>query len=65
MRTLFGARAIGIENITGTIQSGKIANFVLLSANPAQEIDNLDKVGMVIKNGKLYNVSDRARQLIN
>jgi imidazolonepropionase-like amidohydrolase len=55
--TINGALAIGIEKTTGIIQNGKIANLILLSANPAQEIDNLDKVEIVIKNGKLINVN--------
>ncbi|HTB23798.1 MAG TPA: amidohydrolase family protein [Puia sp.] len=55
--TATGARATGIEKTTGTIQAGKIANLVLLSADPAQEIDNLDKVVIVIKNGKLFNAN--------
>jgi imidazolonepropionase-like amidohydrolase len=50
-----GALAIGIEKTTGTIQPGKIANLVLLSSNPVQDIDNIDKVELVIKNGKLFN----------
>jgi len=53
-----GALAIGIENTTGTIQKGKIANLVLLSDNPARDIDNIDKVELVIKNGKLFNVNN-------
>ncbi len=57
--TAIGARAVGIEKTTGTIQAGKIANLVLLSANPAQEIDNLDKVVLVIKNGKLFNANNK------
>lgn len=52
-----GALTIGIEKTTGTIQPGKIANLVLLSANPAQDIDNLDTVELVIKNGRLFNVN--------
>jgi imidazolonepropionase-like amidohydrolase len=55
--TAIGARAAGIEKTTGTIQTGKIANLVLLSANPARDIDNLDKVVLVIKNGKLFNAN--------
>ncbi len=55
--TAIGARAVGIEKTTGTIQMGEIANLILLSANPAQEIDNLDKVVLVIKNGKLFNAN--------
>lgn len=54
--TRMGAMAIGIENKTGTIEKGKIANLVLLSANPASDIDNLEKVTLVIKNGKMYTV---------
>jgi imidazolonepropionase-like amidohydrolase len=52
------ALAIGIEQTTGTIQKGKTANLVLLSDNPVRDIDNIDKVELVIKNGKLFNVPD-------
>jgi imidazolonepropionase-like amidohydrolase len=51
-----GAMAIGIDNITGTIETGKIANLVLLSANPVDNIDNIEKAVLVIKNGKIFNV---------
>jgi imidazolonepropionase-like amidohydrolase len=54
--TKIGAMAIGIENITGTIEVGKLANLVVLSDNPASDINNIDKVTLVIKNGKLINV---------
>jgi len=50
-----GAMAIGIEKTTGTLEAQKIANLIVLSANPAENIENLDKVVLVIKNGKLYN----------
>jgi imidazolonepropionase-like amidohydrolase len=50
-----GALVIGIDNTTGTIQKGKIANLVLLSANPTVDIDNIDKVELVIKNGRIFN----------
>ena len=50
-----GAMAIGIDKSTGTIEKGKLANLLILSADPTENIDNLDKVELVIKNGKLYN----------
>jgi len=53
-----GAMAIGIENKTGTIEKGKKANLVLLNANPLENINNIDKIELVIKNGKLYNVNN-------
>ena len=49
------AAAVGIEKNTGTIQPGKTADIIVLSANPAADINNLDKVEQVIKNGRLYN----------
>jgi len=54
--TRIGAMAIGIESKTGTIEKGKTANLVLLAASPAADIDNLQKVEVVIKNGKMFNV---------
>ena len=53
--TRIGARAIGIEKTRGTIQAGKIADLLLLSADPSKDIENIDKVDLVIKNGKLFN----------
>jgi imidazolonepropionase-like amidohydrolase len=50
-----GAFVIGLENTRGTIQKGKIADLVLLSANPVRDINNIDKVELVIKNGRLFN----------
>ena len=50
-----GALAIGVEKTTGTIQQGKVANLIVLSADPSADIDNLDKVELVIKNGKMFN----------
>ncbi len=49
------AMAIGIDKTTGTIAKGKIADLVLFDANPAADIENIDKVVLVIKNGKLFN----------
>ncbi len=53
-----GAFVIGLENTRGTIQKGKIADLVLLSANPVKDINNIDKVELVIKNGRLFNANN-------
>jgi imidazolonepropionase-like amidohydrolase len=53
--TQIGAKAIGIEKTRGTIQAGKTADLLLLSADPSKDIENIDKVELVIKNGKLFN----------
>src|SRR5262249_44387253 len=46
------AAAIGRLNETGTIQAGKIADLLLLSANPGADIRNLRKVALKISDGK-------------
>lgn len=46
--------ARGLEQF-GTIEKGKAADLVLLSANPLQEISNLRKVEAVMKDGKVID----------
>jgi len=50
------AQATGILKTEGTIEVGKKANLLLLNSNPTENIDNIDNVFWVIKNGKLYNI---------
>jgi imidazolonepropionase-like amidohydrolase len=49
-----GARALGIEHSHGTIESGKVANLVVLDANPAENIEALRSVFLVVKRGEVY-----------
>ncbi len=56
--TMNGAMTLGMEAQVGSIQKGKIANLVLLSADPSRDINNIDKVELVIKNGKLFNAGN-------
>ncbi|WP_296379551.1 amidohydrolase family protein [Winogradskyella sp.] len=49
------AMATGILETEGTIETGKKANLLLLNSDPTTDIENIDNVFMVIKNGKLYN----------
>ena len=39
----------------GTIEVGKKANLLFLNSNPAENINHIDDLFMVIKNGKFYN----------
>jgi imidazolonepropionase-like amidohydrolase len=52
--TRHGAGALGLEATHGTIEVGKIANLVVLEADPSQEIKALRTVLTVIKRGKMY-----------
>ena len=52
--TLNPALFFGQEKEFGTVEQGKIADLVLLSANPLEAIDNTKKIEAVIYGGKLY-----------
>jgi imidazolonepropionase-like amidohydrolase len=49
-----GARVLGIEKDYGTLEIGKVADLVVLSANPAADIRNTQAVEYVMQAGKLY-----------
>ena len=56
--TLNGAIFLGKERELGSIEEGKIADLVLLSADPSRDINNARQIVQVIKNGQ---VIDRSR----
>jgi imidazolonepropionase-like amidohydrolase len=49
-----GARAIGIERAYGTISKGKVADLVILSADPSRDIRNTTKIVYVVKGGRVH-----------
>jgi imidazolonepropionase-like amidohydrolase len=50
--TLNPARYLGREKDLGTIETGKLADLVLLDANPLDDISNTQKIRAVIVNGR-------------
>lgn len=52
--TLNAARFLGREKDLGTIEKGKIADLVLLDANPLDDIANTTKIASVIYGGQLF-----------
>lgn len=53
--TLDAAKFLGLEKTLGTIEEGKIADLVLLNANPLDDIRNTQRIGAVISNGRLFD----------
>ena len=53
--TLNPARYLGREKELGTIETGKLADLVLLDANPLDDISNTQKIRAVIVNGQYLN----------
>jgi len=56
--TMTGAKALGAEAEMGSIAPGKLANMVVLSANPLQDIRNMRSVVMTVKRGRAYSRAD-------
>lgn len=52
--TLNPARFLGKEDDFGTVTRGKMADLVLLDANPLEDIANTNKIAAVVYEGKLF-----------
>jgi Tol biopolymer transport system component len=53
--TMSGAESIGLDKELGSIEPGKLADLVVLNANPLDNIQNTNKIQYVIQNGVIYN----------
>ena len=56
--TRVGARFLGTENETGTIEKGKKADLIVLSGDPLSDIRNTRKIEMIMKEGLIYRHAD-------
>ena len=61
--TLNPARVLGREDSLGRIEPGKLADLVLLDANPLENIRNTQKIDAVVADGQLYRRADLDRLL--
>jgi imidazolonepropionase-like amidohydrolase len=52
--TIIPARAMGLDNETGTLEIGKEADIAILDKNPLLDITNLRTVSAVVTNGNYY-----------
>ena len=53
--TIESARSLGYEKDVGSLEAGKLADLVVLDADPTADIRNSDKVSRVMLGGHLYD----------
>jgi imidazolonepropionase-like amidohydrolase len=61
--TLNPARFFGMEDQLGIVEKGKLADLVLLKANPLDDIANTQKIAAVIVNGRYFSSKDLEKML--
>src|SRR5215211_1399352 len=52
--TLNAAELLGITDILGTIEKGKLADVVAVNGDPIKDISLMEKISFVMKNGVVY-----------
>lgn len=53
--TLNGAHYLGMDKEIGSLEVGKLADLVIMDANPLDDIRNSEKIKYVMINGRLYD----------
>jgi imidazolonepropionase-like amidohydrolase len=61
--TLEPARYLGLENEQGSIEPGKVADLVLLDADPLRDVTNTARIDSVLVRGCLLDRTTRQRML--
>jgi predicted amidohydrolase YtcJ len=61
--TINPAKFLYLEKELGTVETGKLADLLILEGNPLSDISNTQKINAVIVNGKYLSKNDIRRML--
>lgn len=61
--TINPARYLGAADSMGTVAAGRVADLLVLDANPLEDIRNTMRIHAVVANGRLIDAAERARLL--
>ncbi|MTI21864.1 amidohydrolase [Fulvivirga sp. RKSG066] len=53
-----GPKFFGLERYYGSVTNGKVADLLILEANPLTNIENLTSINLVVAKGKSYNLNE-------
>ncbi len=53
--TLNGARYLGLDRDVGSLEPGKLADLLVIDANPLDDIRNSERISYTMVNGRLYD----------
>lgn len=62
--TYNAAKCLGLLDLMGTIEQGKIADLVLLDSNPMQDISNTRRIAAVVVGGRVFDKTALQKMLI-
>ena len=59
--TLNGAKSLGLDDDVGSLENGKLADLIVLDANPLENIRNTQSIRYVMVNGRIYDAQTMAQ----
>jgi imidazolonepropionase-like amidohydrolase len=61
--TINGARMLGLDRDLGRVEAGRLADLVILDADPLVSVDHLEKIHRVVRAGRVYDPDELLRSL--
>ena len=55
--TIFPAKHLGLDAEIGSLETGKLADLLVLDRDPTQDIRNSDAVAYVMLNGRIFDAN--------